>query len=673
MLDRLPELLCPAGSPKALEAAIEGGADAVYFGGSLFNARINAQNFSEESMRESIALAHAYSVKCYMTLNTLVYDRELESVLRAAAQGYEAGVDALIVADLGVASLIHKYLPDLPLHASTQASGHSVFAATELQKLGFSRMVMAREASLRDIRYFCKNSDMELEVFTHGALCVCHSGQCLFSSLVGGRSGNRGECAQPCRLPFSVKGRDAYPLSLRDLCLAPHIPELIDAGVTSLKIEGRMKSPEYVRAVASVYRKLLDECRAATSEEIAYLESVFSRGGFTDGYFAGKINGSMLGVRSESDKQSTRELEKFDGIKKKIPIDMKAEFFCGTPSRLTVSAGGRTASVVGDEPQRALTQPMTAQDFEKNLSKLGATPYIAKNIEISLDDGIMLPVSRLNALRRAAVEAIVKNESRKAPEPPKISFERQKRTELLTASFAQPSALTEKAKRYFDVIFLPLDRYAGETNGVAIPPVVFDSERERVIAMLDRAVKLGAKYALVGNLAHISLAREFSLIPIGDIRLNITNSESANVLRKLGIERFVASPELTLPMLRDISGEASAAVYGKLPLMLLEKCVIRELGGCLDRQNKNIICSAALTDRTGARFPVLREGRHRNIVYNSLPTSMSDREQALEKSNIKARHFIFSDESPKRVDQIIDAFVHHTDIGERARRIADKK
>ena len=203
--------------------------------------------------------------------------------------------------------------------------------------------------------------------------------------------------------------------------------------------------------------------------------------------------------------------------------------------------------------------------------------------------------------------------------------------------------------------------------------MVFDSERERVRKMLECAVKLGAKYALVGNLAHISLAHEFSMIPIGDIRLNITNSESAKVLRKLGIESFIASPELTLPMLRDISGEASAVVYGKLPLMLLEKCVIRELGGCLDRQNKNIICSAALTDRIGTRFPVLREGQHRNIVYNSLPTSMSDREQALEKSNIKSRHFIFSDESPKRVDQIIDAFVHHTDIGEKVRRIAEKK
>ena len=673
MPERLPELLCPAGSQRSLEAAIEGGADAVYFGGSLFNARINAQNFSESEMRESIAMAHAYSVKCYMTLNTLVYDRELDSVLRAAKEAYEAGVDALIVADLGVASLVHKYLPDLPLHASTQASGHSVFAATELKKLGFSRMVMARESSLEDIRRFCDSSDMELEVFAHGALCVCHSGQCLFSSLVGGRSGNRGECAQPCRLPFSVKGKDAYPLSLRDLCLAQHIPELIEAGVASLKIEGRMKSPEYVRAVASVYRTLLDERRAATREEISYLESVFSRGGFTDGYFNKRINSSMLGVRSDSDKQSTRELEKFNGIKRKIPIDMKAELYAGTPSKLTVSANGKTVTVIGDEPQKALTQPMSVSDFEKNLSKLGATPYSARKIEILSEEGIMLPISRLNALRRAAVEALCPPEGRIAPEPPQIFFEKRKRTPLRTASFARPIALTEKAKEYFDVIFLPLDRYEGETNGVAIPPVVFDSERESVRKMLERAVDLGAKYALVGNLAHLSLTREFSLIPIGDIRLNVTNSESADVLHKLGVERFVASPELTLPMLRDISGEASAAVYGKMPLMLLEKCVIRELGGCLDKQNKNVICSASLTDRTGVHFPVLREGAHRNVVYNSLPTSMSDREDALRKSNIMGRHFIFSDETPKRVDQIIDAFVHHTDIGEKARRIAEKK
>jgi len=258
---KLPELLAPAGSPRALLAAIEGGADAVYFGGSAFNARIGAENFTPDSIKEHIKTAHAYGVKCYMTLNTLVTDRELPICIETAADAVRAGVDAFIVADMGLAAALRRAFPETELHASTQASGHSKENAAELKKLGFSRMVMAREASLSDIREFTSSTDMELEVFVHGALCVSHSGQCLFSSLVGGRSGNRGECAQPCRLPFSVKGRDAYPLSLKDLSLAAYVPELIDAKVSSLKIEGRMKPPEYVLAVTRVWRRLLDENR----------------------------------------------------------------------------------------------------------------------------------------------------------------------------------------------------------------------------------------------------------------------------------------------------------------------------------------------------------------------------------------------------------------------------
>ena len=286
----LPELLCPAGDPAALAAAIDAGADAVYMGSCDFNARKNATNFTPEAMREAIKLAHAYGVKIYITQNTLVLDKELSAYLSAAESALSAGADALIVADLGGAMEIRRHFPEAELHASTQMSGHNVAAAKRLAELGFSRMVCAREMSLADLRTFTAESPIEAEVFVHGALCVCHSGQCLFSSVVGGRSGNRGECAQPCRLPFGEKGRESYPLSLKDLALAEHIPALIDAGVASLKIEGRMKSPEYVREVARVYRRLLDERRGATRDEMKLLAEVFSRGGFTDGYFKGKIH-----------------------------------------------------------------------------------------------------------------------------------------------------------------------------------------------------------------------------------------------------------------------------------------------------------------------------------------------------------------------------------------------
>ena len=374
----LPELLCPVGSPEALDAAIEGGADAVYLGGSLFNARMNAKNFDSDALRAAVLRAHTYGVKVYMTLNTLIGDREYSDYLRAAREAYLAGVDALIVADLGGAMQIHREIPAMELHASTQMSGHCSDMGIELARLGFSRMVIARETSADDMQAVVKASPIEVEVFIHGALCVSHSGQCLFSSLVGGRSGNRGECAQPCRLPFCQKGnakQNAYPLSLKDLSLASHVPALIRAGVSSLKIEGRMKSPEYVYETARVWRTLLDERRAATPEELRRLAAAFSRGGFTDGYYVKKINSSMLGIRSEEDKAISREIDSFAGLKRKIPLSMHASICTAKPISLTLSDGTRSVTVCGEIPMAALNAPLTKENVERILRKTGGTAY----------------------------------------------------------------------------------------------------------------------------------------------------------------------------------------------------------------------------------------------------------------------------------------------------------
>ena len=283
----LPELLSPAGSLDALRAAIEGGADAVYLGGGSFHARMNADNFgTQESLCEAIAMSHFWGVKVYVTLNTMVYDRELNAALAQAEQAARAGADALIVADLGLATLLRRALPSLPLHASTQMSIHRGDAGKLLADAGFSRMVVAREMPADQIAEAVRQSPIEIEAFVHGALCVSQSGQCLFSSLVGGRSGNRGECAQPCRLPFKDgRGKDFYPLSLKDLSLARYVPELIESGVASLKIEGRMKSPEYVYTVTRIWRALLDAGKGADEAQMQELCNAFSRGGFTDGCF----------------------------------------------------------------------------------------------------------------------------------------------------------------------------------------------------------------------------------------------------------------------------------------------------------------------------------------------------------------------------------------------------
>ena len=652
----LPELLCPAGSYDALLAAIEGGADAVYMGGVAFNARINAKNFSEDELRRGIALAHSYGTKVYIAANTLIHDRELDGFLSAAEHAYRCGADALIVADIGAARAVRSRM-DIELHASTQLSGHTSEVAKTLCEAGFSRMVIAREASAEDIRHFVDTSPIECEAFVHGALCVCHSGQCLFSSLVGGRSGNRGECAQPCRLPFKVRGRQEYPLSLKDLTLATHIPELCDMGVASLKIEGRMKSPEYVRDVTRIWRRLLDEKRSATAEDVRELEAVFSRGGFTDGYFTRRIDKKMLGVRSEAQKQVTRELAPFEGITRKISLDMSAKIVADIPSELVLvrADNGATVTVYGDIPQTARTSPIGVDTVKRSLLKLGDTPFDARCVDVEVGDGLMLPVSSLNALRRKAIDALLNlNTPDREAELGEYKRARPvgKRGEYKTAIFYNAQAIPTAAHQYFDVIYLPLEKYDGSVKGVSLPPVIFDSERDKVRKLLDRAVSMGAEHALVGNLGHIDLVRKCGLRLHGDFRLNVYNNGAVSYLEELGFEDVILSPELTLAQMRDIGGATSAVVYGRAPLMITEKCVGKEIADC-DRCTSG---KATLCDRRGVEFPVLREFEHRSMIVNSVPFYMADREADLQRHGIRMRHFIFTVETQGEVQNIIRSY-----------------
>ena len=654
-MSKLPELLAPAGTPLALQAAIEAGADAVYLGGPTFNARMRAENFTAEAMRESISLAHAYGLRSYVTLNTLVTDRELPAFLEAAYFADLAGADALIVADLGGAAAIHKAMPHIELHASTQASGHSVAAAKELAALGFSRMVLAREASRTDMALFVRECGIETEIFVHGALCVSHSGQCLFSSLVGGRSGNRGACAQPCRLP-DKNGR--YPLSLKDLSLAEHLPELIDMGVHSLKIEGRLKSPEYVRDTVRIWRRLLDERRAATKEEMEAFAAIFSRGGFTDAYFKGAALRGMLGVRSEADKDASREMAPFTGITRRVPLSLDLTMKQNTPLTLTAAANGKTATVTGDIPLIAQNAPMNEQAVREKLLKLGGTPYEATAVAISLDEGLMVPVSRLNALRREALAALVPQKPANGSEKPHYSPIRAKglRPKKPTARFTSPAQIPESARAYFEHIYLPLNRYAPSADGVVLPAVIFDSERDSIRAELKKAAAAGATHALVGNVGHLSLALEAGLVPHGDFRLNVTNEGSLAVLLEMGFADVLLSPELTLPQIRDIKGACDAIIYGRIPLMILEKCVGKELGSCEDCGKDAL----TLTDRRGEKFPVLREMPHRSIIFNSRPTVMSDKRADLLKASINGGHFIFTTETAWEAAAIMESYQRGT-------------
>jgi len=663
----LPELLAPAGSFKALEAAIDAGADAVYFGGEAFGARAFAKNFSRDEIAEAARLCRAYGVKSYITLNTLILDREMSDVLEYAAFLENAGIDALIIADMGAASLIHECIPSMRLHASTQFSGHNAEAAKLLASHGFERMVAARELSKEDLTALCKQSPIEIETFIHGALCVCHSGQCLMSSMIGNRSGNRGMCAQPCRLP-DKNGK--YPLSLKDLAMASRIPELLSTGAASLKIEGRMKSPEYVHGVVSIYRRLLDERRNATADEYRTLEEIFSRDGFTTGYFDKKISTSMLGVRSEDAKQKSRTLAPFEKIVRKMPITISAALKRGKPFEITVGGAKGTVKVMGAVAEDAINAPLTRDSLEKNLAKLGGTAYSLEKCDIDLDDGLILRVSEINALRREAIEKYATLGERNHDGPTAV-FYRAKRGEK--ADTDARSALVMRAKNlpkddefyeFFNTVFLPLAEFLKcdepRVRGVALPAVVFDGEYEKIAADVALAKQKGATDALVSNYGHVALANGLKIH--GDFRLNVTNGLSAQFAKDSGFESLILSPELTAAQLRDIGGSVRHIVYGRLPVMLLEKCAAKETSGCKACDEDR----AALTDRANMRFPILREEPHRSIVFNSVPT------YALDRVMHGGEHFIFSTESAGEIMSIIDAAKRHAAPTFDIRRIKEK-
>ena len=396
----LPELLSPCGSREALEAAAEGGADAVYFGGTMLNARMNAKNFDRDGLAAAVSFCHAKGIMAYVTLNTQIYDRELKSALEYADFLRRAGADALIVADPGLAMLIKKYLPGTELHASTQMTVHSTEGAKLLYGSGFSRVVAARELSSENIRSLCSGSSAEVELFVHGAICVSCSGQCLMSAMLGGRSGNRGECAQPCRMSYN----GGYPLSLKDMCLAGHIPELISSGVRSLKIEGRMKSPAYVYGVTKIYRRLLDEDRNATRDEMNELSRLFSRGGFTDGYFTGRISGDMLGVRSGKDISDSRSVGSFHASKKPECQTVIDTAPAALPEKLPFPKKKPAEKPITTARFRSASQIPDSHDL--------AHVYLPLSKYESIADGVLLPPvifdSELDAVKRRLETAVKK-------------------------------------------------------------------------------------------------------------------------------------------------------------------------------------------------------------------------------------------------------------------------
>ena len=637
----MTELLSPAGGWEAMVAAVQNGADAVYMGFGAFNARRNARNFTDEEYAEAVRYCHLRGTKVYLTLNTLLTDRELEQAADALRKASDMDVDAVLVQDWGLLALARRIVPDLPLHASTQMSIFTLGGANMAQALGMERVVLARELSREDIRTVCEGCSAEIETFAHGALCMCYSGQCEFSALIGGRSGNRGTCAQPCRLPYGVNApcRGGYPLSLKDANLSGYLQEMEDMGVRCLKLEGRMKRPEYVAAITGIYRRLLDEHRRPTGEESRQLADAFSRSGFTDGYYLGKTGPRMFGTRPEDARWPE---EWFAGLKAEYercehritPVTMSCSVRAGEAAALTVRADRQEITVTGPIPEAARSRALTEEELCARLCKTGGTVFTVAHIEAALDEGLMLPASAVNALRREALDLLAakltaKRTRRIAAAEPLPEAPQAPEAPRLTCSIMKPEQLTEALVDCGpEMIYIPLELlprldlapYAGRTKFCAVLPRVYRTEDEvKFRAMLEACPQLSA--VTVGNLGHFPIVEGLPLQKRGDFGLNVFNSRSLLFLRQLGLDTATVSFELRHQQIRDLRKylPCEAIVYGRLPLMIMENCVISNNVGCRCEEENY------LSDRTGARFPLLRAYEHRNEIENSKTLFLADK------------------------------------------------
>ena len=626
----MTELLAPAGSREALVAAVQNGANAVYLGVDEFNARRGARNFSLEELPAVVAYCHLRDVRVYLTLNTLVTDRELRSLSSVAKRACECGVDAVLVQDWGVLDTLRRVTPELPLHASTQMTVHNLSGAEEAAKRGLSRVVLARELCREDIRELCEKSPVEVEVFAHGALCMCWSGQCAMSAVIGQRSGNRGLCAQPCRLPYN----GGYPLSLHDLCLADYVPELMDMGVACLKLEGRMKRPEYVAAVTGIYARLIKEHRGPTEEERTRLAEAFSRDGFTDGYYTGRTGRSMFGVRPKNARwpeewfASLRE-DYESGTLRLVPIDVEARVVKDQHMTLTArDSQGREVSVTGALPEPARTRSVTAAELETRLRKTGGTAFRVEHCDVHVEDGLAVSAASVNALRREAVAAMEAARTAVPPRPvnayvPPESAENPADPPLLTVSLMHVRQFSaELAALRPALICLPIDElaaldlspYLEYTRFCAVLPRVYRTgEEARLREQLAEAQRRGVTAVGIGNLGHFALTSDFNLEKRGELSLNVFNSSALRFLKQCGLSTAAVSFELRHEQIRDLQKclPCEAVIYGRLPLMITENRIQTDPEGML-------------TDRRGERFPVLETAGGRSEVENAKVLYLAD-------------------------------------------------
>ena len=669
------ELLAPAGSMEALRAAVQNGANAVYLGCGQFNARQSAKNFTPQTLAEAVKYCHIRGVAVHLTLNTLVSDKETQEAAALIRHAASVGVDAFIVQDLGILQLCRQIAPKVAIHGSTQLTVHSLPGVHFCAAMGMSRVVLSRELSWEEIDYICTNSPIEIEVFGHGALCMSYSGQCYLSAAIGGRSGNRGRCAQPCRQSYgNGRWENRYPLSLKDNCTVQYVKNLEAMGVASLKLEGRMKRAEYVAAVTQVYRRAIDTGKV-TKPMLDQLTTAFNRQGFTD-YYSGKTGPHMFGVREETEENARwcKEMrQSYETVENPlVPIEFFAEVYPGKSLLTVTDPEGHTCTLAGPPPESARVTELTHEALLSRLSKTGGTPYLCNRVRTEIAPGLTLSAAAINSLRRDALNQLTairgRLENPVLGRPAKhVVYRGNSAPPELTVQVTAREQITPRLlKLRPEVLYIPLHILAQDlgfckwvasqtTVCAVLPRIVHDTELPQLRQDLMTVKRLGVLEALVGNVGLLLPVRECGLMARGDFGLNLYNSRAVNLTRDLELRSACLSFEMTLPQIRDVSKAVPAEllVYGRLPLMVTENCLMRSRNGqCTCKMG----ATAKLTDKTGAEFPVIKDGNAcRSVLLNGKKLYWLDRREDLSHLGLWAVRLYFTTENPREVDRILAA------------------
>lgn len=660
------ELLAPAGDLESVRTAVIAGANAVYLGAKQFSARQNATNFQDDELTEVVSYCHIRGVKVYLALNTLVFDSQLNEIVETIKNACSISVDALIVQDLGVVSIIKEICPTMPIHASTQMAVHTKKGAQLLCAYGIKRVVLARELTLKEIEDIASNVDIEVEVFVHGALCMSLSGQCYISGMIGGRSGNRGSCAGTCRMPFTpTDKKEEYALSLKDNCQAEQIQRLIEAGVTSLKIEGRMKRHEYVAAATNTYRKAID----GEEYDLETLQAVFSRDGFTDAYLTDTTSASMFGYRRKQDVVSAtpkllKQIE--NSFKKEVPlvgVSFDISIKASEPATLVaIDQDGNKVTVFGEIPEVATNTPSTLESLSRSLKKLGGTPFWFDNLNGEVQDGLILSASAVNELRREVCEKLCELRAKREPIPcGDYHFGTQelraRGENKLRARFSSVSQLVEDG---FSEIILPSAEIMANLSLLKpyISRIIVEADRLLLGGEQGEFERLATLYSegyrklCCSNLAHIKMGKELGYILVGDCFLNCINSACASELKKLGLDELTLSFEGELKELKTVKADMpiGAIAYGYLPLMIMKACPIKAKLSCKD-------CTKKLVDRLSTTFPVVCHNKRYIEVLNSTPLYMADRQHEM---SFDFLTLYFTNEDKQEIIDIAKAYKNKT-------------